>query len=330
MFEAKAVGFLYCVSPVHMGAGTTIGAIDNPIQRERHTGFPCAAGSGLKGAFRHAANTLWAAGDQLIERVFGPDTDHASEFAGALSFSDAQLVLFPVRSVRAAYVYVTCPTALERLRRMLVMAGVNEAKNWPIFEVQEAGCVVAPKGRAELLHEDKLLLETFEFAPKANGADQQAAEHFAKITDWLADHALPQAKGGLGEGVSYFRRKIANHTVLLSDEQFGHFVRHATIIEAHVRIDDATGTADDGGLFYTECLPPESLFAFLAMASKERSDWTNSPLGASDVLALLRKGAPAPEGGGASAHVAGFDGAAMQIGGDATTGRGQVIVSFAS
>ena len=37
MFEKRAAVFLYALSPVHMGAGSAIGVIDNPIQRERHT-----------------------------------------------------------------------------------------------------------------------------------------------------------------------------------------------------------------------------------------------------------------------------------------------------
>lgn len=38
MFEKHAAIFLYAVSPVHLGTGQAIGGIDNPIQRERHTG----------------------------------------------------------------------------------------------------------------------------------------------------------------------------------------------------------------------------------------------------------------------------------------------------
>lgn len=38
MFQKQLTVFLYAVSPVHMGAGQAIGVIDNPIQRERHTG----------------------------------------------------------------------------------------------------------------------------------------------------------------------------------------------------------------------------------------------------------------------------------------------------
>lgn len=105
MFEKRAVVFLYALSPVHMGAGSAIGVIDNPIQRERHTNHPCFAGSGIKGAVRHGFETL--DGDpNLIDRLFGPasDGDRTALHAGAVSFGDAQLVAFPVRSLRHGYV----------------------------------------------------------------------------------------------------------------------------------------------------------------------------------------------------------------------------------
>ena len=54
MYQAQAALFLYAVSPVHMGAGAAFGLIDSPIQRERHTEHPLFAGSGIKGAIRHA------------------------------------------------------------------------------------------------------------------------------------------------------------------------------------------------------------------------------------------------------------------------------------
>ena len=67
MFQKQAVVFLYAVSPVHMGAGSAVGVIDNPIQRERHTGHPCFAGSGIKGAVRHGFTAI--GGDAtLIDR----------------------------------------------------------------------------------------------------------------------------------------------------------------------------------------------------------------------------------------------------------------------
>jgi CRISPR-associated protein Cmr4 len=57
VFTANKLMFLYAVTPVHMGPGTALGVIDNPIQREVHTGHPVFAGSGIKGALRDCAPT---------------------------------------------------------------------------------------------------------------------------------------------------------------------------------------------------------------------------------------------------------------------------------
>ena len=123
MFEKRAAVFLYTVSPVHMGAGTATGIVDNPIQRERHTGHPCFAGSGIKGAVRHGFTAI--GGDKsLIDHLFGPESTNGALHAGAVSFGDGQLVAFPVRSIHGGFVYATCPLALARTRRLLQVAGV--------------------------------------------------------------------------------------------------------------------------------------------------------------------------------------------------------------
>ena len=139
MFEKHAALFLYAVSPVHMGAGQAVGVIDNPIQRERHTGHPCFAGSGIKGAVRHGFTAI--GGDAtLIDRLFGPDAGSSELHAGAVSFGDAQLVALPVRSLKNGYVYATCPQALSRAQRLLGLIGVKA--DWPALAVAEGGCLL--------------------------------------------------------------------------------------------------------------------------------------------------------------------------------------------
>ena len=149
MFEATQLVFYYSVSPVHMGAGSAIGAIDSPIQREVHTKHPMFAGSGLKGALRHHFSRAWprAEGETrktngLVNRIFGPDTG-ASDFAGALSLSDAQLVLLPVRSLKGGFAYVTSPLALARLQRLALQAGVECQWTMPIVKENDAAVATA-------------------------------------------------------------------------------------------------------------------------------------------------------------------------------------------
>jgi CRISPR-associated protein Cmr4 len=302
MFTAKKLMFLYAVTPVHMGAGTALGFIDSPIQREVHTGHPVFAGAGIKGALRHEAESLWKEDNRKIARTFGPETT-ASEHAGAVSFADAQLVAFPVRSLREGYVYVTSPGALARLERL---AGIAEARDFPADALpapSDTQAVVLADG---LLAQKRLILESYAFDPLSdNGA-------LKGVADWLAKNALPQ-----NGGHEFFRRKLAAHLVLLSDTQLAFFARNSTVVEPHVRIDDASGTADDGGLFFTENLPPESLMVSLAMASEERRRKGDDGKGKEKANDILKS-------------ISGiFGGKPVQIGGDATTGRGQVIVNFA-
>ena len=294
MFEKQAAVFLYAVSPVHMGAGTATGLIDNPIQRERHTGHPSFAGSGIKGALRHSFETL--GGDrQYLERLFGPDAASNNQHAGAISFGDAQLVAFPVRSLRGGYVYATCPQALSRAQRLLKLTG-NKC-DWEVPAVQEGQCRLINQA----LHsgDRKLYLEAFEY--DIVDGDEDIGKIAASLSKWGIP-AEPQYR--------FFRDKLATDLVVLSDTDFGYFVENATLVEPHVRIDPETGAAAGTGLFYTENLPPESLLIAPLLVSRTRTGKASEHLDAGRVLEELGKI---------------MIDCLLQIGGDATTGRGLVV-----
>lgn len=299
MFQAHAALSLYATSPVHMGAGQAFGLIDNPIARERHCEHPVFPGSGLKGAIRHRFHTLpnWIEGEKgekLLDRLFGPESQSGTLHAGAISLGDAQLVAFPVRSVKQGYVYATSAHALARAARLLTQLGVTGMPATPAALAAGQTCV----GNAELLSGDRLHLEAFEYINTSAQSDALKA-----VAQWLAEHALPA-----GDAHAYFRDKFARDLVLLADEDFNWFSKNATVVEPHVRINNDTGAADGGGLFYTENLPPETLMLGSLMASRERSGKDNGL----DAQAVL-------------AQIAGaINGQLLQVGGDATTGRGLV------
>jgi CRISPR-associated protein Cmr4 len=292
MFQQQSALFLYAVSPVHMGAGQAIGVIDNPIQRERHTGHPCFAGSGIKGALRHGFEAI--GGDaKLIDRLFGPESGSSDLHAGAVSFGDAQLVALPVRS----------PQGRLRLRHLPAGAGAGAAAAGierrcgelaRAHRRSEGHCLLA---NPALLSGDKLHLEAFEYTAKVS-------QQLPALSTDLAARALPA-----DAAYAFFVDKLKTDLVVLSDTDFGYFAEHAMLVEPHVRIDENTGTAKDGGLFYTENLPPESLLIAPLMASQTRTgkdDWDD----ATGVMAKIRNV---------------IDGKLLQLGGDATTGRGLVL-----
>jgi CRISPR-associated protein Cmr4 len=188
------------------------------------------------------------------------------------------------------------------------LAGLNVP--WTVPAVAAGEARVASDG---VLSSDRLVLEAFEFTARKEGAVEIAA--------WLATKALPRS-----EMPSFFADKLQSDLVILDDTAFTHFARQAMVVEPHVRINDDSGTADDGGLFFTENLPPESLLVGLVQASVERFNvkkngairdgerYTN----AQRVLDAVLTG----PGDGRK----GITGSTLQIGGDATTGRGLVLV----
>lgn len=298
MFEKHAAVFLYAVSPVHMGAGSAVGVIDNPIQRERHTGHPSFAGSGIKGAVRHGFEAL--GGDRAhIDHLFGPEPGASNLHAGAVSFGDAQLIALPVRSLRGGYVYATCPQALARAQRLLQLIGVEA--DWPSLPaINEGDCLIA---NPTLLSGDKLHLEVFEYT----ATDTDCAALKAIAAD-LATKALPDSAA-----YNFFADKLKTDLVVLSNTDFAYFAQNAMLVEPHVRIDAQTGTAKDGGLFYTENLPPESLLLAPLLASQIRTGKKKGEDGFLEAVAVMTQIKTV------------IDGKLLQVGGDATTGRGLVL-----
>ncbi len=222
-----------------------------------------------------------------------------------MSLSDAQLVALPVRSLKGGFAYATSPLALARMQRLAGICAI-EAK-WEIPSVAANHAITSSDG---LLTDGKLILEAFEFTASANdGAGKIATALAAQV--FASDPA------------SFFAGKLKTDLVILSDTDFAHFARHAMVVEAHVRINDESGTADDGGLFYVENLPPESILVGLAQASIERykkEDRNTVPDRMDDaarILDIVFKGKDT---------LPGIGGKTLQIGGDASTGRGLVLV----
>ena len=109
--------FLHALSPLHVGTGQSVEAIDLPIARMRSTGIPFVPGSSVKGVIR------WERKEQLLQdewtAVFGPDKQNAEEHAGAVVFGDARLLALPVRSLKGVFAWVTSPLLLVLAKRDL-------------------------------------------------------------------------------------------------------------------------------------------------------------------------------------------------------------------
>ncbi len=107
MFIAKTY------SPLHAGIGQSIGKVDLPIEREKHTEYPCVFATGLKGSLRsHSKGKL---DEGVINKIFGKK--EGEEGAGEVVFTDLKLLLFPVRSSEGSFKYVITENIINRFKR---------------------------------------------------------------------------------------------------------------------------------------------------------------------------------------------------------------------
>ncbi len=299
----SAILGLHAQTSLHPGSGTALGTVDLPVQRERHTLWPMIPGSALKGVLRDACRDHVKAehgGDRTtanrenrrLTATFGPPTESAGEHAGALSVTDARLLAFPVRSLKGVFAWVTCPAVLERLARDLALGRASGLDESMIPQVKRDN-VVVPGDDCPCLHESThVVLEEFVFERTANTS--------AEVAGWVARHLLPDSPA-----FTATKERFCHCLLVLHDDDFTHFARHATEIVARVGLEIETKTVKDGALFYEEFLPPESLFYALVLAHDARGQ-AGPDKGAAGVLEFL------------SSVIPPF----LQVGANETTGKG--------
>lgn len=316
----QALIFCYTESSLHAGTGSAVSAIDLPIQRERTTNFPIVQGSGVKGALRGEMRMRFPEYTKEVDAIFGPEVDKGSEtsksseadkdkkHAGAVSFSEARIVLFPVRSLRHTFAYVASPYAIARLVREATQAGimhVDEAQQFAsIKEPAENGVWVVHEA-ASIVDKRTIVLEEYTFEAARD-------DKVAKLADWLALHAFPQTAA-----YAYWRDNLKQRLVVVSDSTFTDFVTNSTEITTHVRLVPESKTVDGSALWTSESLPPETLLFVSVTAHSVRAPSPPESLGkgtAGEALHWL------------SARFT--DQPRIQLGGDETTGQGIVAVTW--
>jgi len=162
MFRKLQPFFIIAESPVHAGSGSDFGVVDLPIQRERYTNFPKIESSALKGCVREAIESVLKNSEEdkeLVSLLFGPEEGDAH--AGAISFTDAKILCFPVKSLKGVFAWITCPMILTRFIEDMKVAGKeDDFKDWNITGIQNT----LPKGSNALLpNMNKIVLEEFYF-----------------------------------------------------------------------------------------------------------------------------------------------------------------------
>jgi CRISPR-associated protein Cmr4 len=249
MADANFTG-LYTLTPTHCGTGQTSGAVDLPIARETHTGFPVLPASGLKGAARHAFRDRM--GQEDVRWLFGSDVnqreasvDRSEMTPGALIILEGRLLLYPVRSLQRPFFYATCPLILERLDRDLRALGLDPpASDWkpPDFH------------RGVRVTDESLVGEPLVVEDLAYTANEVGALPDAEQVTRLFSALLPAEEATT-------RKRLTQSLVVLDNNDFADVVRRVVPVQARIRLtDDKTTSGEGGNLWYEETIPSDCLF----------------------------------------------------------------------
>jgi CRISPR-associated protein Cmr4 len=246
--------YLFTRTPLHVGAGASVGAIDQPVQRERHTGFPIIPASSLKGSFADAWNdnlTDGKRGDSNAAWLFGSDDPNAAA-AGSALFGEARLLAFPIRSAKGSFAWITCPLMLRRASRDGIIP-VDLLRN--LKEPTDEKAVFDAGNASKVAFGGKLVLEEYTF----------------EASNWLGlDRLGGHLAGLLADDLVW--QEVASRLVILSDGMMSFFSQNACEVAQHVKISDETGTAEGGALFNQENVPSETLFYSVTYFMAGRGD----------------------------------------------------------
>lgn len=263
MFRKATPFFIVCESPLHAGSGSDLGIVDLPIQRERHTDFPKIEGSSLKGGLREAFEQKLGATDSRILQAFGPEN---ADYAGALGVTDARLLLFPVKSMKGVFAWITCPAVIGNFIRDLNLCQTTPPQTPPAIPWLDAipSAVTAPYGCDLLLKENLAVLEEYTFEVTKEPA---AGGPVTALANFVANRAFPTPSTENADTCGYWRAKMKKDILVLSNDDFRDFVSMSTEVITRTKISAKTGTVVDGALFTEEYLPAESILYSLALSS---------------------------------------------------------------
>lgn len=297
---------LHAVTSVHAGSGSEIGLVDLPIQREKHTGYPKIESSSLKGAIRYTVENLAKTDEdkKKVELVFGSinkedknekddkedrknnedkKTQEKDSIPSAIAFSDARILLFPVKSMRGIFAWITCPHVLKRFNddQMFNQTNVDP------FPVPEANTVSSNK---MMVSHGNIVLEEYAIQVKESGETKKLAE---QLTNYLQQDLSTDIK---------------DRIVVLEDDDFNDFVRLSTEVNARIKIDSEKGIVDNKALWYEENVPPETVFYSFLYIGKVRGEGLNNFKDETQVENFLMDETIFPR--------------VFQLGGNSTLGRG--------
>jgi len=270
--------FIYTLFPLHAGGEAVLGPVDLPIQREKPLDFPIIQSSEIKGALRSFLKDK-----NLARKFFGSPPEESPTQSGSAIIADAKLLLYPVKSLKGTFAWITCPLILERFLRDLEIVGLTGFKNKVSFEVlkevKDDKALAAPQSENKI--DRRAVLEEIE-------VEIEEREEVRVISEALKEF-IPEEK---------WKEKLTSRFIIVNDDLFRKFTKFYSYVVTRVRLTEEKVV--DEGPWTVEALPPETLLysplLFIPQRAKDEKlheDFKSQ-----------------------------FDGKVVQIGGDETLGWG--------
>lgn len=255
MYKEKQLMYIKVLTPTHAGAGQCIDNIDMPIQREKHSNIPKIEASSLKGSIKNAlynkiklryvdTKKELKNSDEFkwLSIIFG--SENGDDYASLIGFTDARLLLFPIKSATDIYKLITCPYILKRWTEDLEIVNNAQVNKIKELVVDDGECIAMDKSKCfNQGNESKIILEEYVFDVCQNKAEEL--------------NGVLKAINGID----------VSRVVILSDSDFIDLVCMYTEIITRNKIDVNTGVAEGTGLFTEEYLPVETVLYFMVLAS---------------------------------------------------------------
>jgi len=317
MFKEKKMVFFYTEWPVHAGGGSSVGVVDLPIQREVFTELPIFQPSGLKGALREHFETNFSSqvNDIKIKQVFGPS--RGADHAGAISLSQARLILFPIASAKGIFTYATCPLCLQLLKRDLTAIGYQipsklgdiplTTEETPPRQLESIALVPKADPANNIPDSDQVIngkVMLGDFAFKASPHSKVSL-----IAKWLSEHAIPQS-----DEYKPWQEKVKQSLIIIDNDAF----RSLTGVRTEVVTRNVIGEKGTSDNVWTEEYLPTDTLLYSILGAHDPLDGGNEAIrlkNAREVIDFVK----APNG----IQISRFF-----FGGGQTVGRGLLKIQF--
>jgi CRISPR-associated protein Cmr4 len=180
-----------------------------------------------------------------LAKIFG-----SQDCKGSITFSDAKILFFPVRSLRGVFAYATCPMVLKRY--------AEDTQNEELLEYLEENKDNLTPSDGEVIAPDNLVVEN------ENGDKIVVLEEFELEKEDLPNGLIKKLH--LPEELE---KQISERVAIVSDDLFRYFVENFTEVVTRIKVDPETGTVKSGALWTEEYLPAESVLYSLLFNTKE-------------------------------------------------------------